>query len=145
MNAYYLHVHIWNFATVPSLERSHSERYVVPGTASSVISCISFVDSSPNLFFSSRLFCVTKKLGFAEKIDICLINFQLLLVCAAHDDALCSKFKSQDLAHAYDLHSWLWLLKRIYTGKKKIETFSLVGRQIKVSQTTGKVVLIWFL
>ena len=29
--------------------------------------------------------------------------------------------------------------------KEEFETFPLVGKQIKVSQTTGKVVLIWFL
>ena len=63
-----------------TVEYSHSELYglsVVTGRALSVISCTSFVDSSPNLFFFSSTF-LTTKLGSAEKqFDICCINFHI--------------------------------------------------------------------
>ena len=65
---------------ISTVEYSHSELYglfVVTGTALSVISCISFVDSSPNLLFShpfnlfvDETWLPTKKLTFAALISI---------------------------------------------------------------------------
>ena len=62
------------------VEYSHSERYglfVVNWTAFSVISCISFVDSSPKLsnenpfsFFVDETWLPTKKMTFAPLISI---------------------------------------------------------------------------
>ena len=64
---------------MPSVERSHSERYVVPLTTLSVISCISFVHSSPNLFFSSHPFFFYDETWLLRKKtpDICGINFYI--------------------------------------------------------------------
>ena len=61
-----------------TVEYSHSELYdlfVVTGTALSAVSCISFVDSSPNLFFLihssvAETWLPTKNLTFAALISI---------------------------------------------------------------------------
>ena len=58
------------------LKYSHSELYVLflaTWTALSVISCISFVDSSSNLFFSHPFFC-QRNLASQEKFGICRVN-----------------------------------------------------------------------
>ena len=61
---------------ISTVEYSHSELFVVTGTAVSVISCISFVDSSPNLPFSHPFVC-RRNLASHKKFDICCINFHI--------------------------------------------------------------------
>ena len=63
-----------------TVEYSHSELhglFVVTGAALSVISCISFVSSSPNLLFSHPFFDGKTWLPSEKKIDIYRINFHI--------------------------------------------------------------------
>ena len=64
---------------IRTVEYSHSELcglFVVTGTALSLISCISFVDSSPNLFFSHPFVC-RRNLASHKEFDIYRINFHI--------------------------------------------------------------------
>ena len=64
---------------IRTVEYSHSEQYglfVVSGTALSVISCISFGESSPNFFIFSFIFLLTK-LASHKQFDICRIHFHI--------------------------------------------------------------------
>ena len=61
---------------IRTVEYSHSELYglfVVTGTALAVISCISFVHSSLNLFLFSYIFG-RRSLASHKQFDICRIN-----------------------------------------------------------------------
>ena len=63
-----------------TVEYSHSELhglFAITGASLSVISCISSVDSSPNLLFSRPFFFDDETWLPRKKIDICRINFHI--------------------------------------------------------------------